>query len=369
MRCFLGRPSEEEIGLDGAGVFWAPWWALPWDDYHMLPLRATQDAADVGDLLPHAPPVAHAFVAWRDYATVLLMQRAASRRLVWLHDTYQPDMAGSAAMEDATDAYLVLSEEHSRQLPARIRHKAVVTRNGVPATFFEARRALAAAERNRAHRFVYASMPSRGLTHVLQAWPTIHACMSQAGLNASLHVYYGFTQHDEQRAANDREYRAWMESMRAALGRATSLGIHYMGMRSHSHLAQAMAESGFYLYPTAYPETSCIALMQAQAAGAIPITSRYQWSALPETAGLFDLGPSPIPLDPATSQGIVNHEWLVKWANRVCYVAGAFGGDAADAVVHRVRRDRGAPETPKVTLAQHREEMVEWARRNLDWYV
>lgn len=99
--------------------------------------------------------------------------------------------------------------------------------------------------------------------YVLQAWPTIHACMYAAGLNASLHVYYGFTQYDEQRAASDNQYRAWMSDMRAALGRASALGVHYMGMRSHSELARAMAQSGFYLYPTIYPETSCIALMQA----------------------------------------------------------------------------------------------------------
>ena len=114
-----------------------------------------------------------------------------------------------------------------------------------------------------AHRFVYASMPSRGLMYVLQAWPTIHACMYAGGLNASLLVYYGFTQYDEQRAASSDEYRAWMADMRAALGRASALGVHYMGMRSHSELARALAKSAFYLYPTIYPETSCIALMQA----------------------------------------------------------------------------------------------------------
>ena len=110
--------------------------------------------------------------------------------------------------------------------------------------------------------------------YVLQAWPTIHTCMARAGLNASLQVYYGFTQHDAQRALVDREYQAWMRDMLAALERARSLGVQYHGMQSHAELARAMAGAGFYLYPTNYPETSCIALMQAQAAGAIPVTSR-----------------------------------------------------------------------------------------------
>jgi hypothetical protein len=149
-------------------------------------------------------------------------------------------------------------------------------------------------------------------------------------------------------------------------------------MRGHAELAAAFALAGFYLYPSNFPETSCIALMQAQAAGAVPVTSRYAHSALPETAGLYDLGPSPLPA--ASEKGaeagaggggpVLTHvpkEWLVKWANRVCYVAGAFGAQAADEVVHSVRTARGAPAVPKVGLVEHREEMIGWARRSLAW--
>ena len=140
-------------------------------------------------------------------------------------------------------------------------------------------------------------------------------------------------------------------------------------MRGHAELAAAFALAGFYLCPSNFPETSCIALMQAQAAGAVPVTSRYAHSALPETAGLYDLGPPPLPA--ASEKGAeVTHvpkEWLVKWANRVCYVAGAFGAQAADEVVHSVRTARGAPAVPKVGLVEHREEMIGWARRSLAW--
>ena len=46
--------------------------------------------------------------------------------------------------------------------------------------------------------------------------------------------------------------------------RASTLGVHYSGMRGHAELAGAMARAGFYLYPTNFPETSCIALMQVR---------------------------------------------------------------------------------------------------------
>jgi len=201
-----GRPGDEDLGLDAAGVLWAPWWALPVD-------AGAWPAAEGGSWVggaEDAATVAQAYVAWRDYASVLLMRAAAVARFVWLHDVYQSDMGAAAALEAATDGYLVLSEQHARQLPGHLAHKVLVTRNGVPEVFFEAGRAVQHANltRNEPQRFVYASMPSRGLLYVLQAWPTIHACMARAGRNASLDVYYGFTEHDQQRAAQDPAYRS-----------------------------------------------------------------------------------------------------------------------------------------------------------------
>jgi hypothetical protein len=51
--------------------------------------------------------------------------------------------------------------------------------------------------------------------------------------------------------------------------------------------------------------------------------------------------------------------------NRVCYVAGAFGVQAVDEVVHRVRTGRGAPAVPNVGLPD--QEMIGWTSRSLVW--
>ena len=67
--------------------------------------------------------------------------------------------------------------------------------------------------------------------------------------------------------------------------------IVYYGMVGAQELARAVAAAGFYVYPCTIAEISSISLMRAQAMGAIPITSRHINSALPETAGIFDLGP------------------------------------------------------------------------------
>lgn len=111
-------------------------------------------------------------------------------------------------------------------------------------------------------------MPRRGLENILTAWPSIRRCVP----NATLEVYYGFTELDRSEAAGDPSFKRWMDFMLSAL--SNTEGVIYHGMVGHRELAVALSRSGFYLYPTAYPETSCISLMKAQACGAVPITSR-----------------------------------------------------------------------------------------------
>ena len=93
-------------------------------------------------------------------------------------------------------------------------------------------------------------------------------------------------------------------------------GITYVGMADHHKLAIGYANAGFYLYPTSYPETGCVALMKAQALGAIPITSRHYDSTLPELVGDFDLGP---PMTQRRKSLKIDHdqEWIKDWVQAV----------------------------------------------------
>ena len=79
----------------------------------------------------------------------------------------------------------------------------------------------------------------------------------------------------------------------------------------------------------------------SQAMGAIPITSRHLDSALPETAGPFDLGPPARP-------GLIGQspEWVAQWA------------DAAVAAVADAAAGR---------LEDHRRRMKRWARARFRW--
>lgn len=143
----------------------------------------------------------------------------------------------------------------------------------------------------------------------------------------------------------------------------TAEGVTYRGMVGHAALASALSSCGFYLYPTAYPETSCIALMQAQACGAVPITSRFEGSALPETAGRFDLGPESLLLDDMTRGGKVPLRYLKGWAERVCVAAGGRG----EGEQHKVLLEAAGGAAGTGGLGEHRRAMKAWARGQFGW--
>ena len=135
------------------------------------------------------------------------------------------------------------------------------------------------------NNFIYASAPNRGLETVLKAWPFIKKALP----HAKLEVFYGFSKSFMKFGKNTMpNFDAWYAEMLSMLKYD---GITYVGMADHHKLATGYAKAGFYLYPTSYPETGCVALMKAQALGAIPITSRHYDSTLPELVGEFDLGP------------------------------------------------------------------------------
>ena len=71
-------------------------------------------------------------------------------------------------------------------------------------------------------------------------------------------------------------------------------GIVYIGAVSHDRLREELCSSDLILYPTTYPETGCITIMKAMAAGTLPVTSRYEHSVLSDLTSVYDGGPLPL---------------------------------------------------------------------------
>lgn len=93
---------------------------------------------------------------------------------------------------------------------------------------------------------------------MLTAWPYIY---DELGSDARLEVYYGFTPGFVRHAKRTMsDYDSWRARMDALLQQP---GVSYIGLVPPAALARAYAGAGFALYPTSYPETSCVAMMKA----------------------------------------------------------------------------------------------------------
>jgi glycosyltransferase involved in cell wall biosynthesis len=120
-------------------------------------------------------------------------------------------------------------------------------------------------------RLAYTSAPFRGLDVLLSCFPEVRSTHPQCRLDvfSSLQVYY-------QTGVQDT-----LQSLYAQC-RATD-GVQYRGSISQASLADELRGVHLLAYPSTFAETSCIAVMEALAAGALVVTSDL--GALPETCG------------------------------------------------------------------------------------
>jgi glycosyltransferase involved in cell wall biosynthesis len=169
----------------------------------------------------------------------------------------------------------------------------VVTRNGIDTKLF------AGPVTKEGCKVVYSSSPDRGLDKLLDWWSAIRAMRP----DAELHIYYGFDTWE--RMANlrkDKIAKLQIGIFRTRLASMEGQGVVAHGRVGQEELARAWMGASLWLYPTSFCETSCITAMEAQAAGAWPITSRL--AALPETIRHGDL------IDPPNTRDGYQEEFL-----------------------------------------------------------
>ncbi len=134
--------------------------------------------------------------------------------------------------------------------------RAWVIPNGVNPELFRDAGPRPPADENRPLRVAYTSVPERGLGLLIsRVMPAIWARVP----DVELHVF---------------SYRP-LEAYRALASSAGSRVVFHGGLPQRD-LARTLASYDLWLYPTDFPETSCIAAMEAQAAGLPVVTSaRY----------------------------------------------------------------------------------------------
>jgi glycosyltransferase involved in cell wall biosynthesis len=125
-------------------------------------------------------------------------------------------------------------------------------------------------------RLAYTSTPFRGLDVLLEVFPHLSR-------DCRLAIYSSMRIYDLER--EDARFAGLYDKARQMPN------VSYVGSVPQPQLAKALTEVSILSYPSTYPETSCIAVMEGLAAGALVVTSDL--GALPETTmGLAKLVPN-----------------------------------------------------------------------------
>lgn len=237
------------------------------------------------------------FVSLRHFEIFQRPFRAARASYLWCTD--DADQPLVAKLRDARTAALVYSHlngavvlsEYQRARWAEHLHlpaeKTFVSANGIPTQRWNLDPSSLG---TRKPWLYYGSTPFRGLDRLLSVWDSIRAAVPEA----ELHVFSSMQIYG---VSDPPEFAALYERAK------TQQGVHYQGAQGQAAIREIARQCRLLAYPCVFPETSCITVMEAMAAGCAVVTTAL--GALPETAA----GNILIPPD--------NPRWLETWRDEV----------------------------------------------------
>jgi glycosyltransferase involved in cell wall biosynthesis len=117
-------------------------------------------------------------------------------------------------------------------------------------------------------KMIYASSPDRGLVCLLKVFKRAQEWVK----NLELHVFYGFDNIDKLIASNqnNKDYA----KLKAEVTKLCQMpGVIWRGRINQPDLIREWFSAGIWCHPSVFTETGCITSMEAQACGAIPITT------------------------------------------------------------------------------------------------
>jgi glycosyltransferase involved in cell wall biosynthesis len=173
-------------------------------------------------------------------------------KLLWLHDVINPETMQGGWWE-SFDHVLCLSNFHRDICGLENVSNVLMTRNGIDVE------SMPEMPDKDMDMVIWPSDPGRGLLTLFEMWDELKAVRP----NLHLEILYGFSERYEEhmRIALESDTRD------AVLKMAERDDITFHGMVPQAQCHEMMAKAGWWLYPTAFPEISCITAMKAQALG------------------------------------------------------------------------------------------------------
>jgi len=204
--------------------------------------------------------------------------------VLWNHDVMVKPVAGHVmSLMYKLDRLFVLSQFQKQQFQRQLDvpdERYLVTRNGVDLALVD--ESIAGVERD-PNRLMYTSRPERGLDVLLTMWPEMKQRRPELRLAIA---------HYENPGA-DAQMAEYIGTLRRVAEQLPE--VEFLGPLSKKDLYREVAGSALVVYPAAFPEVSCISMIEAAACGTPVVTSRY--CALKETVADGESG-ALIPGDP-----------------------------------------------------------------------
>lgn len=196
------------------------------------------------------------------------------KNILWQHLSYdQPNVKvmNDPELYDYIDAVVFVSHWQYNQFIARFKNiptdKCHVIQNATTANDF------AIHQREGSIHIVYTSTPWRGLNVLLEAFAKINRD------DVDLTVYSGTSIY------GPAFYDANHAHFKPLYHRVAEVGGTHIEYADNATIRQALSKSHIFAYPSTWQETSCLAAIEALAAGCSVVTTNF--GALPETCGSF----------------------------------------------------------------------------------
>ena len=187
---------------------------------------------------------------------------SAGLKVLWNHDTLD-NPRELRMVHDEIDLFLVLSEFHKDNFLIRLPlldDRLVITRNGLDFALID-QAALGCPDPK---KLIYASRPERGLKTLLEdVWPRLHRW------NPDLTLYVcGYKIQLQDMPPQLEELYRHIDMLLES-----TPGLEILGSLGKSEYYRHLGESALMVYPSVFPEVSCIAALEAQALGVPVLTS------------------------------------------------------------------------------------------------